>query len=142
MSARARPRRRHGRRVKTGIEPAFDRPVATGQEDRHDRPRHLLALEGDDPEGRVLRRVLAELGERLVRLVDPAEAVAERLGLGEEDAAQHRRLRDDRPDLEPVGQRNVRDRLEVGSGHLVEAAERLVPGGPDERSRWRDRCRG
>ena len=60
MSARARPRRRHGRRVQTpSTQPALATVVGVlGRIDLAVDPAgDLVAVEGDDPQGRILVRV-------------------------------------------------------------------------------------
>ena len=106
--------------------------VLLGVDEPQDRTGDLVAIECDEPQRRVGARVVDPgldvglVGLGLVTMI--AECLDSRLP----DAALVRSI--DRTDLEAVGHRQVRDRVERRPDHLV-AARDLGPAGRGEQRR-------
>ena len=107
------------------VEPAALDPeqlVLLGVDPVHDRPRDLVAVPRDAPQRGVGLRVLEARPEvALVRLA-MAPVVAEGLVVGVEDRPVL--VRRDRPQLEPDGQRVVRERAGEEPAHLEPEPDR------------------
>ena len=94
-----------------------------------DRAGDLVSVEGDDPQRGVRGGIVNEAEEGLFGIVDPPVMVAERLGVGLEHAPHRGPIRRDRPDLEPFGQRQLGDGLEVGPEHREEPSMTPISAG-------------
>ena len=133
MSAVARPRWRHGRRVNTLPSQPRRMPRASfSPASMHvdDPARDLVAVECDHPQGEVCRRVGQPALEVLVRVVEAAPVVLERLDV----RVPHllREVAGDGPELEALGQRDGSDVVERRPEHLEEPARGLEAGGAQE----------
>ena len=132
--ARASPRRRHGRRtLMCSSQPRWtpSRSFSSGQIQFWTTPAiwspsQATTHRSVSSSGRVNVLVNVRLGHLAVTPV-----VAERLVLGLEDGPPVRLL--DRPDLEALGQRGIRDLIQAVATHQEEVADRLEPGLGEER---------
>ena len=105
--------------------------VLLGPDPVLDDARDLVAVPGDDPQVRVELRPRERARERRLGHLAVTPVVAERLVLGLEDGPPLRLL--DRPDLETLGQRGIRDLIQAVAAHQEEVAYRLEPGLGEER---------
>src|SRR5215213_160019 len=105
------------------------------EDERHHRPRHLVASPCHFPEGRVeLRRPEPALAVFLGPLV-AAPVIEERLTVGVPDSPVV--LLADWPDLEALWERSIRDRVGEGADHHESVSDAVVAGCLEEADRVR-----
>ncbi len=138
MIARARPRRRQAPDTDP-LEPAAldaEALVLLGPDPVLDDAGDLVAVPGDDPQVRV-QFGLAEGKADALLGISRRPSGPEGLELGVQDPASV--VLGDRPELEPVGQRGVRDVVERRPAHHEAVAHRLEAG-RSRSARWAVSC--
>ena len=137
MSARARPRRRHGRRVQTPATRPRSRPwwaFSARVDPAFDTTGDLVAVVGDDREGRIVVRIRRGDASQSSSVGEDSRAlVGERLGGGVPDDPSGGGIQGDRADAQPGRHRHVRDVVEGRPDHLVARADAGPAGRLEER---------